>query len=300
LNIKAWLSAFRLRTLPLALAGIAMGAFLAARKGELYLPVLVLSIITATLLQILSNLANDYGDSVNGADFSENGRKGPARMVQSGQISLQSMKNAMIICGVLAFISGIGLLIVSFASINLQFLIFIVLGLLSIYAAIKYTAGSNPYGYAGLGDIAVLLFFGFIGVGGSYFLHTTTFDLLVLLPAYAVGAFATAVLNVNNVRDIESDTKAGKMSIPVRIGRKAACYYHLFLVLSGLVAAAIYVIISKAPITSWVFLVASPVMLLNVKAVFQKTDSQALDPHLKQMALATLLFVVCLGVGINL
>ena len=295
--IKAWLSAFRLRTLPLALSSIGLAAFLAAKAHKFNVWVFLLSSLTTILLQILSNLANDYGDSIHGADKVESGREGPQRAVSSGAISSQTMFKALVLFSVLSLVSGISLLYVSFTNIDIKFLLFLMLGLASITAAIKYTAGSNPYGYAGLGDIAVLIFFGWVGVLGSYYLHTNTFDISLLLPATTCGLFATAVLNVNNIRDINSDLKAGKMSIPVRIGRQKAVVYHATLLMGGFLASIIFVLCHYTSMWNWLFLISLPLLIINLKAVVKNEDAAALDPYLKQMALTTLLFVVTFGIG---
>lgn len=204
---QAWLHAIRLRTLPLALSSILIGSFLAAFEGSFRWEVFGLAAVTTIFLQVLSNLANDYGDSVHGADSLE--RKGPIRAVQSGIISLPEMKRAMIVLAICSFLSGIALLYLALGDWKL-FLLFLGFGLLAIYAAITYTSGSNPYGYIGLGDISVFAFFGLLGVVGTYFLHSLDFDWLVMLPAVSLGCFSTAVLNINNIRDIDSDIKAGK------------------------------------------------------------------------------------------
>ncbi len=216
---EAWLLAVRLRTLPLALSSIFAGSFLAYWKEELKWEVLILGSLTTIFLQVLSNLSNDYGDSVHGADSSA--RQGPLRAVQSGSISLSEMKVAMGIAGALSFCSGLLLLYFSLSNWML-FSLFLVLGLAAIWAAIRYTSGKNPYGYAGWGDLSVFVFFGLLGVCGTYFLHAQKWDLWCVLIAISLGCFSTAVLTINNIRDMESDQKAGKKSIPVRLGRKRA------------------------------------------------------------------------------
>lgn len=295
--IKAWLSAFRLRTLPLALASIGLAAFLAAKAHLFNVWVFVLSALTTVFLQVLSNLANDYGDAINGADKVESGRKGPQRAVSSGAISPQTMFKAIILFSVLSFASGIALLFVSFQNIDIQFVIFLLIGLLAIAASIKYTAGKNPYGYAGFGDIAVLVFFGWVGVLGSYFLHTHTFDWLTILPATTCGLFATAVLNVNNIRDIESDEKAGKMSIPVRLGKSKAIIYHGLLLSIGMICSVVYVMLTFKSGSNWLFLAVMPMIMNNYNAVAKHETAAEIDPFLKQMALTTLLYVVTFGIG---
>lgn len=287
----------RLRTLPLALASIGMGSFLAAASGKFSWLVLALCGLTTILLQVLSNFANDYGDSVHGADHVE--RAGPSREVQSGSISMQSMKRAIVLLAILSLISGILLLKVA-ATSNFEFWIFLGLGVLSIIAAITYTAGSRPYGYAGLGDISVFIFFGWVGVLGTYFLHTNILDWNILLPASTCSFFSVAVMNINNIRDMESDAKAGKISIPVRLGRKRAIGYHWFLLVAGLACALIYTIIEYQHPAQFLFLLLSPFLFRNGLAVQSRTESMELDPYLKQMALTTLLFVIVFGIGMFL
>lgn len=298
MQIKPWISAFRLRTLPLALSVIAMGSFLAAAQGLFRWPVLLLAALTTLLLQVLSNLANDYGDSVHGADAGD--RKGPSRAVQSGQITPAAMKRAMIIAAILSLLSGLWLLWVALGSQLQLFFTFLGLGLLSILAAIGYTNGKRPYGYAGLGDLSVLIFFGLIGVGGSYFLHTQRIDWQVMLPALSCGFFSVGVLNVNNIRDIESDEAAGKFSIPVRIGRRNAVIYHWALIAGGLLCGALYVLQNQGGYTSWLFLVSLPLFFKVGLGVQTHDDPARLDPFLKMMALSTLLFVISFGIGILL
>lgn len=295
MNIKAWLIAFRLRTLPLALASIGMGSFLAASRGYFNWAIFSFCALTTILLQILSNLANDYGDTVNGADSAH--REGPARMVQSGQISLGSMRRALGLFILFTLASGVFLLYLSFGFQQQAFLFFFVLGVLAILAALAYTAGRRPYGYMGLGDLSVLIFFGVIGVLGSYYLFTKQIDAYLIFPALSCGFFSVAVLNVNNIRDIESDKKAGKYSIPVRIGRSKAIVYHWLLLAAGVIAALIFTYTHYISWTQLLFLITIPLFVKNGKAVKTKTEPRALDPYLKQMAISTLLFVLLFGAG---
>lgn len=294
MNTKAWLEAFRLRTLPLALASIGMGSFLAAAEEQFRLGVFALCSVTTIFLQILSNLANDYGDSIHGADSKD--REGPQRAVQSGAITSAAMKKAMFVFGALAFSSGVGLLYI--AGIGMQsILLFLGLGILAIIAAITYTAGNKPYGYMGLGDISVLIFFGVLGVMGTFYLHTGNVSWEYILPSLSCGLFAIAVLNVNNIRDIQSDTKAGKRSIPVRIGRDRAVIYHWALLIGGITSSVLFVILNFSSFFQLLFLITIPLLVINGKAVAQRTRPKDLDPFLKQMALTTLIFVLTFGIG---
>jgi 1,4-dihydroxy-2-naphthoate polyprenyltransferase len=296
-NARVWIKAFRLRTLPLAVSCIAMGGFLASAAGAFRWDVFGLCVLTTTFLQILSNLANDYGDSIHGADSAD--RKGPSRAVQSGAVTKQQMRVAVIIFVLLSLISGITLLLVAFGFQWKAIFFFFGLGVLSILAAIAYTVGKKPYGYAGLGDLSVLLFFGLVGVLGSYYLFTKRFTPLEILPALSCGLFSIAVLNINNIRDIDSDRKAGKFSIPVRIGREKAIVYHLFLLASGLLSAILYIALTYTSPWQLLFLLSAPLFLKNARAVAGK-PSYELDPYLKQMALSTLLFVLLFGLGLLL
>lgn len=293
---EAWLHAVRLRTLPLALASIFAGSFLAAWQEAFRWEILILASLTTIFLQILSNLSNDYGDTIHGADSAE--RQGPVRAVQSGLISLQEMKRAIYIFGILSLVSGLLLLYLAVEDWKL-FAIFLGLGLAAIWAAITYTSGKSPYGYAGLGDISVFVFFGLLGVLGTFFLHTLSFDPLTLLIAISLGLFSTAVLNVNNIRDIESDQKAGKRSIPVRIGKKAAVKYNWILILGGNILLGSFASTTKEWYTLLAFL-AFLVMLSVGNGVQNAKSSAETDPYLKKMALSTLLWVILFGIGLLL
>lgn len=293
---EAWLHAIRLRTLPLALASIFAGSFLAYSAGIFRWEILVLACFTTIFLQILSNLSNDYGDTIHGADHIN--RKGPIRAVQSGLISLSEMKKGMYLFGVLSFLSGISLVYLAVNDLVL-FLTFLALGATSIWAAISYTSGSKPYGYSGLGDISVFLFFGLLGVFGTYFLYGLDFSLDVIWIAISLGFFSTSVLNINNIRDIESDSQAGKKSIPVRIGKDSAIRYNWLLILGGNLSLFAYSFSSE----NWGALLAlliMPIMITVGVKVQKGKSSQEIDPNLKKMALSTLLWVILFGLGLIL
>jgi len=290
-----WLKAFRLRTLPLALSSIGMGAFLAAWKGYMDFGILSLCIITTVFLQVLSNLANDLGDSIHGADHDQ--RKGPQRAVQSGAISIPSMKRAVIIFIVLSLISGIALLVYTFSNDLGSILSFLGIGLLSILAAIAYTVGKKPYGYAGLGDIAVLIFFGLVGVLGSYYLFTKSLSWDLILPAMSSGLLAVAVLNVNNIRDIESDIIAGKRSIPVRIGKANAVFYHWILLVTSNLSALLFSILHYSNVWQFIYLLLLPVFFLTGRGV---AKNEYIDPYLKRTALTAFFFVILFGIGLTI
>ncbi|MEM1123811.1 MAG: 1,4-dihydroxy-2-naphthoate polyprenyltransferase [Bacteroidota bacterium] len=292
--LKHWISAIRLRTLPLAVASIGMGSFLAAKDNIFNPYTFFLAAFTAICLQVLSNLANDYGDSVHGADSIN--RTGPKRAVQTGAISKKAMKNSMVVLSLLSLFSGICLLTYAIQTTQ-DFLIFLGIGIAAIVAAITYTSGAFPYGYRGLGDVFVLIFFGWVATLATYYLFAHRIDWLYFLPATALGFLTMAVINVNNVRDIESDKLAGKYSIPVRLGRENAVRYHWFLLIGALILAGIYVLMDYSEWQQFLFLLSAPLLIINGKAVQEKTRAMELDPYLKQMAIATVIFVLTFGVG---
>lgn len=286
---------YSLRTLPLALSGIVVGSALAAFHGHFRVSILVLALITAVLLQVLSNLANDLGDHEHGTDNAD--RVGPQRAVQSGAISPAAMKRAMLLCGVLALLSGIALIVLAFG-LSLRTLLFFGLGLLAIGAAVKYTYGKNPYGYAGLGDLSVLLFFGPIGVGGSYALHGAPLAPAVLLPALAFGLLATGVLNTNNMRDIDNDAASGKRTLVVRMGAANAKLYHTVLVLGAIACLTAFALLHPHGWTGWLFLLPLPGLLIHLKRVLANRAPRALDPQLKVLAMGTFLTALLFAAGL--
>ncbi len=297
--MKAWLEAFRLRTLPLAFSSIIMGAFLAAREGSFVLSIFIFTLLTTLFLQVLSNLANDYGDFVKGTDNDK--RVGPARTVQAGLILPGQMKTAIMICSFLALVSGILLLYFSGAFSDLKILFFFLgLGLLCILAAITYTVGKNAYGYKGLGDISVFLFFGLVGVLGTHYLMAKHFNLLNVLPAISCGLLATGVLNLNNLRDIDNDSASGKRSIPVIIGFKTGKVYQNSLVILALFSLFIYLFLTYKK--SWQFmpLALVPVFTIHLMKVNKTEVHRDLDPFLKQLALLSLLTTVVFGISVLL
>jgi 1,4-dihydroxy-2-naphthoate octaprenyltransferase len=295
-NRKVWIEAVRPRTLPLAVASIVMGSALAAVWQPFNWTLAILCVLTAVLLQILSNLANDFGDSQHGADHAR--REGPKRAVQSGAISEKTMLRAIAIAALLSMVSGLALLWFAFGDDARElFILFVLLGALAIIAAIAYTAGFRPYGYAGLGDLSVLLFFGWLGVMGTYFLHTLRFDWLIIFPATCSGLLAVAVLNVNNIRDAESDRLAGKRTISVRIGPKRARVYHWMLLATAVLCACVYVLLVYSSLWQFLFVLAVPLLIKNGLAVWRTQSPREINPLLKQLSLVTLLFVLLFSVG---
>lgn len=282
----------RLRTLPLAFSSIIAGSSLAIINQHFDGVIFSLALFTTLCLQILSNLANDYGDFVNGVDNDD--RVGPERALQSGIISKGAMKVGLYVSATCAFISGISLIAYSFGVENKFFMLFLLLGIGAIAAAIKYTVGKNPYGYMGLGDVFVFLFFGLVGVGGSYFLFNANFDTVILLPAITIGCLSMAVLNLNNMRDREADAKVGKRTLAVKLGRQNIIVYHTIIVAVALLSAASFAFFTYKNVFSFLPLVITLPMLLNVKKVVGHIEPQSLDPELKKVALSTFAYSLLL------
>jgi 1,4-dihydroxy-2-naphthoate octaprenyltransferase len=298
-SIKSWIKAARLRTLPLAVSGILMGAALSVLDNGFNLKVTILAVATALFIQIFSNFANDYGDFQKGTDNQH--RVGPKRTVQSGEISPAQMKKAMFEVAWISLVLGIWLVAEGTKGLSLSvFGIYIALGVLALIAAFKYTAGSNPYGYAGLGDLAVFLFFGLLPVVGAYFLNTQQFSWQVFLPAVSIGFFSTGVLNLNNMRDIDNDRASGKNTVVVRMGSSKSKIYHSGLILTGLLTSVIFVAINGKSTIQWLFLLSFPFFLSDLIQISKITSPKKFDPFLKKLSLATLLFTLLFGLGIIL
>ena len=295
---KAWIGAFRLRTLPLAFSCILMGAFLAKEAGSFSWGVFLLSLSTTLFLQVLSNLANDYGDAQHGVD--DETRIGPARAIQSGAISTAEMKKGMLVCAILAFASGIALLKVSGIG-STAFMIFLTLGLASIFAALKYTTGKNPYGYKAMGDFFVFLFFGILGVLGSYYLHGLDVPSSThVFPASAIGFLSAGVLNLNNMRDSVPDKAAGKITMAGILGYRTAKVYQAILISSGLLCLIIYMLYIDARPVQYLFLAPAVIFLVHILTVFKCENPVDLDPELKKVALSTFLISILFGACLTL
>ena len=292
-----WLSAARPKTLPLALASIMTGSALAYWNNHASATITLMAFVTATLLQILSNLANDYGDAVKGTDNDD--RLGPQRAMQSGLITQEAMKKAIGINIVLTMISG---LILVFSSLHqtMDIIGFIALGLLAIGAAIAYTMGDKPYGYRGLGDISVFIFFGLLGVAGTYYLHTGHLSSALFLPATACGLLAVAVLNINNLRDIENDEMCGKMTLVVRMGGDWGRKYHAVLMALAFLCLAIFSATQIHSLVGWLFLLAGPFALYHVISVLRAPNGEAIRPMMGTVVQCALFINIFFSIGLYL
>ena len=298
-TVKSWIKAARLRTLPLAMSGILMGAALSNKYGGFNLRVTILAIVTALFIQIFSNFANDYGDSQKGTDNQH--RVGPQRTVQSGEITTAQMKVGMAVLIVLSLVTGIWLIAEGTKGLDpTTFLFFLAFGIVALVAAYRYTAGSNPYGYAGLGDVAVFLFFGILPVTGTFFLNTHRLNAEIFLPAISIGLFSTGVLNLNNMRDIENDRNSGKKTVVVRMGSSSSRVYHTSLIALGWLTAIVFVVLRFQSIYQALFILTIPLFINDLAKINRIQEPRQLDPFLKRLSIATLLFTVLFWVGIIL
>lgn len=295
-KMQIWLQAFRLRTLPLALANAVMGSLLALSHGAFSWPVFILTLLTITFLQILSNLANDYGDAVSGKDTDK--RVGPTRVTVTGMVSLSEMKRMIVLFVALSIVSGSLLIYFGLHGLKVgKILLFFAMGAAAIIAAIKYTVGRNPYGYKGLGDIFVFVFFGLAGVLGTYFLHTHWFDIYLLYPASVIGLFSTGVLNINNLRDIETDSETGKNTLAVQYGLRFARQYHVSLLSIGWLLSLIYTLTTFFSWWQLIYLLTLPLFIRNILRIYRHKNPSELNNELKNLAMATFLFALLFGLG---
>lgn len=295
-QIKIWLQGFRLRTLPLALSSTTLGSLLALSKKQFSLPVFIFASLTTLFLQILSNLANDYGDAKNGKD--DHTRLGPTRITHTGMVSFKQIKTMIWVFIFLSLVSGS--LLIYFGTRHAEtwaIIAFFIVGISAIYAAIKYTIGKNPYGYLGFGDIFVFIYFGIVGVAGTYYMHTQEFMPSILLPASAIGLLSAGVLNLNNLRDIVSDANTGKKTLAVRLGIRRAKIYHGTLLVFSVLASIAYTVINYTSYYQLVYLVTLPLFYINIRTVVENTVPVELNTELKKLAMSTFLFALTFGIS---
>lgn len=306
--MRRWIEAARVRTLPLSVSGILVGSLyaLANPTKKVYTPTEVFSwkifwfaILTTLGLQVLSNFANDYGDGIRGTDNED--RIGPKRAIQSGAISAAAMKRAIAITALLTLAFATTLIYYSFHDTNFGYsLFYFALALLAIASAIRYTVGNTAYGYRGYGDMFVFVFFGLVSTLGVNFLHSKQIDMQLLLPAAAIGLLSTAVLNLNNMRDEESDRKAGKNTLVVKMGGAAARRYHYCLVIGAMVLVLIFALIYNGTgfkYDQYLFLLAYIPLTRHLIRVSKVTEPRQYDPELKKLAIATFLLAVLLSLS---
>jgi 1,4-dihydroxy-2-naphthoate octaprenyltransferase len=295
--IKEYIKAARLRTLPLSVSGILVGSGIAANEGLFDWRIFGLALLTTIGFQVISNFANDYGDGMKGTDNAD--RIGPKRAIQSGAISPKALLRTIIASIFMTLAIAALLIYISFGREDfLNLTIFFLLGIASIAAAVKYTMGKKAYGYSGFGDFFVFLFFGILSVCGSYYLYTQQVNLTVFLPAFSIGFLSVGVLNLNNMRDRESDLKAGKNTLVVKIGAEFAKYYHYYILISSFLCSLLYNAIHYSSAFQGLFLIAYIPIGKHVYDVYKNNSPQLLDPELKKLALSTFLFAILFWIGL--
>jgi 1,4-dihydroxy-2-naphthoate polyprenyltransferase len=293
---QAWISAFRLRTLPLSLSGIILGSGIAAYNGFWDNSIFAFSMITTVLFQVLSNLANDLGDAQKGTDNSN--RVGPERAVQSGKISASEMKAAVVLFSLLSAISATWLIYIGTQNMPIEVLYtYGILAIFCILAAITYTVGKKAYGYHGLGDLMVFVFFGLVSVLGVYSLYAKSFEWLNVLPAITMGLLSVAVLNLNNMRDILNDRNSGKITLAVRMGSNFSKLYHSLLIMGSFVAMVYFLVEIKQEL-AFIGLLPYLVLFLHVRKVMATRDPKEFDPELKKVALLTFAIALLTTIGL--
>jgi 1,4-dihydroxy-2-naphthoate octaprenyltransferase len=298
-RFSSWIGAARLRTLPLSISGILVGSSIAWQEGYFDIAIFSLALGTTLGLQILSNFANDYGDGVKGTDNEE--RIGPARAIQSGLITQKDMLQAIIITAIATLFLAVLLIYAAFGSERLlASLIFFFLGIGAIIAAIKYTMGDSAYGYKGMGDLFVFIFFGLVAVYGSYFLYSHEHNLVSFFPAVSIGLLSVAVLNLNNLRDRISDKNAGKITLVVKLGENRAKDYHYALILGALFCLVIYSVITSQDLNDFIYLFAFIPLIFHLQRVVNNQNPMLLDPELKVVALSTFAIALLFGLGLVL
>ena len=301
--MKHWIQAARLRTLPLSVSGIIVGSMyaLAHPTNKILTPTEVfnwrifgLALLTTLGLQILSNFANDYGDGMKGTDNED--RVGPKRAIQSGAISPEAMKRAIFLTASLTLISAMLLIYYAFRDTNIGYsLFYLVLGVLAIASAIRYTVGNTAYGYRGYGDLFVFVFFGLVSTLGVNFLYSKQLSFDLFLPATAIGLLSVGVLNLNNMRDEESDRKSKKNTMVVKMGGAKAKKYHYFLIVSAMALVLIFAIIDEFHFDQYLFLLAYIPLTKHLITVYKNQEPRALDAELKKLALSTFALSILLA-----
>lgn len=284
----------RLRTLPLSTGGVLLGILLATADYKVDVRVAALIVLTTVFLQILSNLSNELGDVLHGTDTQD--RKGPQYGLNSGVLSIGEMKFLIGLAVVLCIVSGTAMTLLSFGTLwDMTSILVLLLGAAAIMGAMKYTLGRRPYGYRGLGDFYVFLFFGLVAVLGSYFVAAHTLFLRLLLPGAAVGCFSVGVLNVNNIRDMETDAP-NRVTVAIRLGERNAKIYQAVLVVLGWVFMLVYCQLRMFSWWHFLFVATLPLYVLHLAGVFRRSGRE-LDPMLPLLVISTFLFCLLAGVG---
>ena len=295
MSLKAAIHSMRLRTLPLSLAGVVMGIFLACADHSISPWVIVLILLTTVCLQILTNLSNELGDYLSGTDGEQ--REGPLYSLAEGNISVDDFKRLIVLFVFLCCFFGSAMILTAFGKLFCaKGLALVVLGACAVWAATHYTLGKRPYGYRGLGDISVFIFFGIVSVMGGYFVVAGTLDSwTVILPATTIGCFSVGVLNTNNIRDMESDADT-RVTIPLKIGERKAKIYQTALITIGWLAMFIFTAITFKSVWNLLYLLTLPLFIAHVAGVWRYHGS-ALDKYLPMLVISSFVFSILAGVG---
>ena len=293
-KFRAAVASMRLRTLPLSTGGVILGILLATADFKVDLWVAVLIVLTTVCLQILSNLSNELGDVLHGTDTED--RQGPQYGLNSGVLTIGEMKVLIGIFVVLCIVSGTAMTLQSYGTLwDLTPILVLLLGAGAIMGAMKYTLGRNPYGYRGLGDFYVFLFFGLVAVLGSYFVASHTLFWRLLLPGAAVGCFSVGVLNVNNIRDMETDA-ANRVTVAIRLGERKAKVYQTVLIVLGWIFMLAYCQLRMFSWWHYLFVLTLPLFILHLRGVWTRSGKK-LDPMLPLLVMSTFLFCLLAGIG---
>ena len=293
-QIREWILAARLRTIPLSISGIFIGSSAAYYKGMFDYTIFFLAILTTISYQVLSNFANDYGDGVKGTD---DNRIGPKRAVQSGKIGIKKMKKGIVLTASIALCLTFVLVINSFKQDLFNLLLFVLLGILAVVSAIKYTVGKNPYGYMGFGDFFVFIFFGLVSVLGSNFLYTSSFNVFLFYPACTIGLLSVGVLNLNNMRDLDNDLKSKKNTIAVKLGIAKSKIYHFLLILSSVIVILAFQLSLNSNSIFFNCLIGSNILwlLIHLIKIYDIQESEKFDVFLKPLALSTFFYSISIS-----
>lgn len=295
MSFKACIKSMRLRTLPLSLAGVILGVCLAAGKDDVSPWTATLIFMTTVCLQILSNLSNELGDTLNGTDTNE--RQGPQYALGSGEMSVKDIKKLIGIFIGICVISGLAMIRVSFGNIfKTESICLEALGAAAIAGAMKYTLGRNPYGYRGLGDVFVFIFFGLVSVLGGYYVAARELPpLIMLLPASAIGCFSVGVLNVNNIRDMKTDA-ANRVTVAIKLGIKGARIYQTVLIVMGLALMPTFCAVYDFAPGHFIFIITLPLYIKHLQGVWTRSD-RSLDPMLPMLVISTFFLSILTGAG---
>ena len=285
----------RLRTLPLSLAGVILGSLLAIGDYRVDPAVLPFLYLTTVCLQILSNMSNELGDVLHGTDNDD--RQGPRYGLNSGALTVTEMKRLIGLFVVICCICGLVMIRISFGTLlSLEAICLMLLGAAAIMGAMKYTLGRNPYGYRGFGDIFVFIFFGIVSVRGAYFVCAHTIpSWLMALPAASIGFFSVGVLNINNIRDMDTDA-TNRVTVAIRLGVHRSRIYQTILTVLGWVCIAAFFCCRFFDWVHFLFVLTLPLYVIDLKIVWTE-EGRALDRALPILVMSTFALSLLAGLG---